>query len=589
MRADRREFLLWLIAHQPESKVFDEPFAQMWERGRLGDPEGFARAAELWKDLAARPGASPKVIANAAAFFKLSDPAQGFAMLDAAERDHAHDPDLARARGVLDAAAMLGLSGIDDNNLPRYSTAGARRDTPAARQALKEIEASRDPHLIGGAGDFVSRTGSIVMPFNLTFGDDDVPALGERWLRRAKELASGSDEWNAALSNVVRQRAYRTNDPAEKLKLFNESASLLPAAQRQNLLSDIAQAEFEGSDDAGAERDARAMIAAHRNFNEYHIGQTILGRLALAHGKEAEAKEYLLASVKPSASFKNPVIQPNITLAQEILDSGDRDTVIAFFEFARPIWTFDQGRVDHVVNFLKRSSQPLDLQQTVFRPLGADFRNRIAPDFEVKDTYGKAFTRDQLSGKVVALVFGTGPAVEKLTRDFSVRGVEFFHAAASREDPLARKFEIESDPTLVVLDRKGRVVSYLPGKSPEAAWSREIENGLTGVVPNNPNSVTVPEPEGSTIDGSKVTVRWESVPYAESYVVEWDSRDEKGWIFDSEGTVRVIPTRETSATLDLTGLTRVRWRVVAVPQFGQGSAPSVWKEIDGAPITKIYK
>ena len=585
VRADRREFLPWLITHQPESRLFDEPFTQMWERGRLGDPEGFARAAQLWKDLAAKPGASPKAIAHAAAFFKLADPAQGFAILDAAERDHPHDPDLARARGILDAALVLGISGVRDISLPLYLTTASRRESPAAANAQKEIEASADAHMVGGAGEFLSRGGSLYF----LVGDDDFQWLGEKWLRRARELNPSSDEWNAVLANVVRVRAYRTSDQAEKLRLILESASLLPEAQRRGMLPDIAMAEFEASDDAAAERDARTLVASTRAYLDYYFGQTVLGRLALARGNQAGAKEHLLASVKPPASFKNPTIQPNVLLAQEILDSGDRETVLAFLAALRPLWTFDQGRLDHMINFVKRSSSPLDLQQMTIQPLGFDFRNRIAPDFEVKDADGKTFTRDQLSGKVVALVFGTGPGIDKLTRDFSTRGVEFFHAAVSREDPLARKFEVESDPTLIVLDRRGRVVSYLPGKSPDAAWRREIDNAMSGAQPNNPNSVPVPEPKTAVVSGTKATVSWEPVANAESYLVEWDSRDEKGWVFDREGTVRVIPTRETSAILDLMGLTRVRWRVVAVPQFGQGSAPSAWKEIEGVPITKIYK
>lgn len=584
-RTDRRELILWLIAHQPESRLFDEPFTQMWERGKLGDPEGFARAAQLWKDQAAKPAASPKTIANAAAFFKVSDPAQGFAILDAAAPDHPHNPDLARARGILDAALTIGVSGVRDVNALVYLTTASRRNTPTAANARKEIEASVDAHMIGGAGEFLSRAGSVYFPF----GDDDFQWLGEAWLRRARELDPSSVEWNAALANVVRVRAYRTSDQAEKLRLIMESASLLPEAQRRGMLPDIAMAEFDAGDDAAAERDARALIASTRAYMDYYVGQTVLGRLALARGNEADAKERLLASVRPPASFRNPTIQPNVLLAQEILDSGDRDTVLAYLEALRPLWTFDQGRLDHMINFVKRSSSPLDLQQMTIQPLGLDLRNRIAPDFEVKDTSGKTFTRDQLSGKVVALAFGIGPSVDKLVKDFSARGVEFFHGTASREDPLARKFEIESDPTLVVLNRKGSVVSYLAGKSNEAAWRREIENALPASVSNNPNSVTVPEPKGSTIEGYEATVSWEPVPIAESYVVEWDSRDEKGWIFDREGTVRVIPTRETSATLDLTGLARVRWRVVAVPQFGLGSAPSAWNEIEGAPVTKIYK
>ena len=459
--------------------------------------------------------------------------------------------------------------------------------------ARKQVESSEDANLVGGAGEFFTHNNFFFAPFNITFGDDDMQALAEKWLRRARRMAPSPDAWKTPLSNAIRVRSQRTSDPAEKLRLLNEASSLAPENQKRNMLADIAVAEFEASDDADAERDAQTLVASNRGLHDYHVGQTVLGRLALAHGKEAEAREHLLASVNPPPPIKNLTLRPNMQLAQEILDAGDRDSVVAFLEACRPLWTFDQGRLDHMVNFVKRSAPGLDLQRMANQPPGFDFRQRPAPDFEVKDTYGKTWTRDQLSGKVVALVFGSGPApdisIDKIVQTFSPR-VAFFHALANREDPLARRFEIESDPTLVVIDRDGRVVSYLPGKSNEAAWRREIETGISGPANSGPFNVGVPEPKNSTaIDAGKATVSWEPVDNAESYVVEWDSRDETGWMFDREGTVRVIATRDTSVTLYLTGFTRIRWRVYAVPRFGQPGKESAWREMEGVPVTKIYK
>ncbi len=51
--AARRGLILWLIEHQPESKMFEEPFSLLSPRGRIGDPEGFDQATRLWKEWAA--------------------------------------------------------------------------------------------------------------------------------------------------------------------------------------------------------------------------------------------------------------------------------------------------------------------------------------------------------------------------------------------------------------------------------------------------------------------------------------------------------------------------------------------------------
>jgi hypothetical protein len=245
VRSDRREQILWLIEHQSYLQIFDDPFTQLWPRGgRLGDPEGFAQAARLWKEQIAIPGESPKTIANAAVFFNVPDRAQAFAILDAAEKDHPGDPDLARARGILYAFTVVGISGFEDTNAIRYSYSAAMRASTAATEARREIETSKDPHLIGAAGVVFSHANAIAIPGDLTFGDDDVPALAERLIRHARELAPGDDEWNTGLGDTLHMKAVRTLDPAEKLRLLNEACTFLPDNARNAMRLEIANAEF---------------------------------------------------------------------------------------------------------------------------------------------------------------------------------------------------------------------------------------------------------------------------------------------------------------------------------------------------------
>ncbi len=582
VRAERRRLIVSMIEHQPESKIFDEPFFQLWTHGPLGDPEGYAQAVQLWKDQAAKPGAAPKAIANAALFFKMTNAAEGFAILDAAAQDHPNDPDLSRARGILHASVMLGVSGVEEGG--RLITSGAKRATPAAAEAREAIEASKDAHLVGGAGDFLSRNGSIVIPYDLTFGDDDVPTRAERWLRRARELDPPGDEWSAALANAIHQRAQRTNDPNEKLRLLAESASLMPDNAKLNLRPEIVNAEFASGDDASAGRDAHLLADAPRNANDYNLGQTILGRIAMARGDAVEAKERLRASVTPPAKFKNPVFEPNMALAQDVYDSGDRDAVIEFLEASRVFWKFDRGRIDRMISFVKKAPSA-DLLRLSRELPGNEILRHPAPPFEATDLDGKIWTREQLAGTVVALEFGDAPLVEKVAKDFSARGAVLLKI---QDSDIKRRFEVLTDPTLVTIDRQGNVAAFRSGVATEADWKHDFESAFGGGP--NPSSLAAPrQVEAGGSAGGKATLAWEPVDNAESYVVEWDTRDESGWVFDRDRTVRVIPTRDSSAILDLTGLTRVRWRVYAVPARGAAGKSSPWREIDGVPFTKIYK
>jgi hypothetical protein len=585
LRTARRTLILWLIEHQPESKMFEEPFSLLWVRGRIGDPEGFAQAARLWTEQAAGPGASAKAIANAALFFRATTPAQGFAILDAAAPDHPQDPNLARARGILHIAVMLGVSGVGEgNNRIRLVTSGAKRALPAAAEAREAIEESKDAHLVGAAGDFLTRSGALEIPNDLTFGDDDAPTLAERWLRRARQLAPSDDEWNNPLGNALRQRAQRTNDPGEKLRLLTEAYNLLPDNAKPGIRAEMAVAEFAAGDDRSTERDARTLADTPSNPNEYDLGQTLLGRLAIARGNAAEAKRRLLASLKPPAKFKNPVFEPNMTLAQDIYDAGDKDAVLEFLEASRNVWKFDRGRIDRMINFVRKAPS-VDLVQLSRQFPGNEMLRHPAPVFEAMDLAGKAWTREQLAGKVVALEFGSAPLAEKVSRDYASRGVILLQI---QDDDTSRRFEVHTNPTVVVIDRDGNVTGYRSGAGTEAEWRSEFESGFgRGTVP-----VTLPAPkqtETTESEHGKAGLKWESVDNAESYVVEWDSREEGGWTFDRDHTVRVIATRETSAELDLAGFTRIRWRVYAVPKNGAAGASSPWRELAGTPVTKIYK
>jgi hypothetical protein len=583
LRAARRALILWLIERQPESKMFDEAATLLWMRGRMGDPQAFAQASELWKAQASKPEASAKTIANAALFFRAANPLQGIAILDAAAENHSGDPDLARARGILNALVMLGVSGIgEDNNRIRLVTNEAKRAAKAV-QARGVMEASQDAHVIGAAGEFLTRNGVFDIPYDLTIGDDDVPSLAERWLRRARELSPPGDEWNTPLATAIHQRAQRTKDPAEKLRLLNESSSLSDRL-KTTVRAEIAEAEFALGDDAAASRDARPLIDAPRNSGEHSIGETLLGRIALARSDASEAKQHLLASLHPPGKLMNAAFQPRWDLAQDFYDTGDHDAVIEYLEASREVWKSEHGRIDRMIGFVRKAPS-VDLAQLSRQLPGGEILRHSAPAFEATGPDGKIWTRELLAGKVVALEFGSAPLVEKIAKDFSARGLLLLQI---RDDDVKRRFEVLTDPTVIVIDRQGKVSAFRSGETNEAELRRDFETASSAVE----TPVSLPAPrlsEAMEGEHGKIALAWEPVDTAESYVVEWDSRDEQGWIFDRDRTVRVIPTRDPSAVLDLTGFTRVRWRVYAVPKSGPPGKPSPWREIEGMPVTKIYK
>ena len=69
-----------------------------------------------------------------------------------------------------------------------------------------------------------------------------------------------------------------------------------------------------------------------------HEGNFVLGRIAAAEGNLEEAKQYLL---KASMSTGSPVLGsfgPKMSLAKDLLQMGERDTVLAYFEQCKTFW-----------------------------------------------------------------------------------------------------------------------------------------------------------------------------------------------------------------------------------------------------------
>ncbi len=91
-----------------------------------------------------------------------------------------------------------------------------------------------------------------------------------------------------------------------------------------------------------------------------------------------------------------------------------------------------------------------------------------------------------------------------------------------------------TNPTLVVIDRQGNVTGYRSGDATEADWRSEFESGFGRGTASAPLLAAPKQGVPQASEHGKVALSWEPVDNAESYVVEWDSRDEKGWVFDRE-------------------------------------------------------
>jgi tetratricopeptide (TPR) repeat protein len=116
----------------------------------------------------------------------------------------------------------------------------------------------------------------------------------------------------------------------------------------RTILSSAAEAAFEAGDYAKAQTFAIRMLSAgaHRNRkgcgDELHHGNIMLGRLALHVGDVAQAKAYLLKAGEVPTSAVLSSFGPNMELAKELLDIGEEQTVLKYFDLCAKFWKSNQ-------------------------------------------------------------------------------------------------------------------------------------------------------------------------------------------------------------------------------------------------------
>ncbi len=80
--------------------------------------------------------------------------------------------------------------------------------------------------------------------------------------------------------------------------------------------------------------------------NAIQNGNLVLGRIAVREGHIKEADRYLLAAAKSPGSPQMDSFGPNMSLAKDLLEKGQRNTVLQYFALCHKFWKMDSGKLD---------------------------------------------------------------------------------------------------------------------------------------------------------------------------------------------------------------------------------------------------
>ncbi len=361
----RRRHLLWFVRNQPDSAFLMTSEATLDARGHdLADPEGYALVRTAWIEQTAKKDASAIVLGNAGRFFYLPDKALAAEFYARARKLEPDNAIWVGQQGSVMALAVAGVTAMNQNGFP--GPADLREaGSDFAKSVRRELETTKDTALMQAvAGELMARGFMAQSMARSQGGNPAVDALevAESLLKRVQVLDPGKRDSSAGLARIYELRAMSATSEAEKKALavarYRELGKVSdglraddPANANQALT--LARAALDAGDLDGAQTlahtllmlvprlkgDPRSSSTADEILHHSHL---ILGRVALRKGDIEGAKANLLEAGRVNGGGTLSSFGPNMTLAKELLEKHERETVLQYLELCRKFWKFSK-------------------------------------------------------------------------------------------------------------------------------------------------------------------------------------------------------------------------------------------------------
>ena len=144
------------------------------------------------------------------------------------------------------------------------------------------------------------------------------------------------------------------SSPKGRLQLaLGKLAAADSPEQRFYALGAAAKESFAAGKMQDAEKYAQELMSLLPSFQqtrEYGAAMSdanlVLGRIAMRKGNIEDAKRYLMAVGKCPATPDLQNYGPNMSLAKDLLEKGERQAVLGYFELCRKFWLNGSAQLD---------------------------------------------------------------------------------------------------------------------------------------------------------------------------------------------------------------------------------------------------
>jgi tetratricopeptide (TPR) repeat protein len=184
-------------------------------------------------------------------------------------------------------------------------------------------------------------------------------------LKQAQSLEPKNPEWSDQLGHWY-SRGGDKEGAAKALAEFERAqANDTSDLSKFSRLDYLAKSAFDAQEFEKASQYAEALLktgednSKNWNFgNAVNHGNIILGRIALKKGDTKKADEYLLKAGQTPGSPQLDSFGPNMSLAKELLEAGEKETVLQYFQLCRKFWKTGDTRLDDWTKEVKAGQVP---------------------------------------------------------------------------------------------------------------------------------------------------------------------------------------------------------------------------------------
>ena len=194
--------------------------------------------------------------------------------------------------------------------------------------------------------------------------------IAEDLLKKGAVLEPQNPQWPSALGHLYLLGSRRKTPEEVKLAAaaallqYERAFALTSEAYKSYLLKDLAKTAFDADETDKAGKYAEQMLQEANlqrkdwnRGNDIFFGNLILGRLALKAGDIEQAKHFLIESGKTPGSPQLNSFGPNMTLAKGLLEKGQTEVVLEYFDLCAKFWRY-QPRLGEWTAAVKQGTIP---------------------------------------------------------------------------------------------------------------------------------------------------------------------------------------------------------------------------------------